>query len=174
MKNEQPTFIDPILYTELGKSISGMLKFSKLNRFGDLAKFDGRDVNFLLSFFYDEEKRCCIEGKARITIKLECNRCLNLFSYDIETIFRLYPIKSEDISKLSKQLELVVMENGLISIIDVIEDELILNLPEVPMHAQDDPNCRSLAAAWSQVEVEQQQKNPFVVLKELNKTNGKQ
>jgi uncharacterized protein len=172
MKNDQQTVIDPILFAQLSKSISGELSFSQFHRFGKLAKFDGKDVNYLLSFFYDEEKRCCINGKSKVTVKLKCNRCLSLFSYEIETIFRLYPVEGHDINRLSKQLDVVVMENGLISLIDVIEDELILSLPEVPKHAYDDPSCRSLLAEWSQEDNEQQE-NPFVVLKSLHKTNGK-
>ncbi len=173
MKNDTPTFIDPDLFAKLDRSISGVLDFSKLDRFRDLARYDNQEINYLMSFFYDEENRCCIEGKAKVTIKLECKRCLNLFSYEIDTTFRLYPVKNDEVSHLSKQLDVVAMENGLISVAGIVEDELILSLPEIPRHADNDPNCQSLQVACLLEYDVRQQKSPFSVLKGLEQPNGK-
>ena len=172
MKNDTPTVIDPILLARLNKSISGVLDFNKLDRLCDLANFDGQEIHYLMSFLYDEENRCCIEGKAKVAVKLECQRCLKLFSYKIDTTFRLYPVTASAEKDFPKQLDMVVMENGLVSVPDIVEDELILSLPEVPKHADDDPNCQQLPAACL-LENGKQQVNPFTVLRNVGKTDGK-
>jgi uncharacterized protein len=175
MKNDQQTLIEPTLFAQLSKSISGELDFSFFHRLSDLTKFNGKNVDYLLSFLYDDENRCCIEGKARVVIQLKCNRCLNFFPWDIETAFKLYPVESNNVNKLPKQFDAVIMEEGLISLIDVIEDELILSLPAVAKHADGDQNCRSLSGRLVQeIEVKEQRENPFAVLKSLYKTNDTQ
>ena len=164
--------VDPILLAKTGKTISGGLKRVDLHRFSDLAKFGNRDVNFWLSFLFDEKGKCYIDGKADVSVKLECNRCSNLYSYLIDTTFLLYPVNREHITDpLYEGLDIVIMDNDLLSINNLIEDELLLNLPEIPMHEEDDLNCCSSQTQLLSANQVKQQDNPFAVLKDLHKTN---
>lgn len=174
MKNkQQPILIDPLLYAELGKSSSGVLHFSQLHRLRKLVESGNEEINYSLTFLKDELNRCCIEGEAKVAVKLQCNRCLQLYPYELKVTFCLYPVLETDIKQLPKQLEVVVMQNGLISVIDIIEDELLLSLPIVAKHSEDDLNCQALSIASVTEKELQQQENPFVVLKELGNFEGK-
>ena len=176
MKNDTITLlIDPLLSAKLGKSISGELNFSTLNRLRDLARYDNKEISYSISFVYDEDNKCCITGKVQTTLQLECKRCLKFFPYQVITAFNLYAVKAINDSEdnLSKQLDVVLIENGLISITDIIEDEVILSLPEVPKHAEDDVNCHSIQKASFLEYGARQQKNPFSVLKQLDTFNDK-
>jgi uncharacterized protein len=173
MKNDTPIIVDPVLLAKAKRSISGLLNFNKLVRLRDLAEFDDKEIPYSISFFYDEENRCCITGNIKVTVKLECKRCLNLFSYEIDTTFCLYPVVASTEKDFAKQFDVVVMENGLVSISDIIEDELILSLPEVAKHTGDDPNCQQLPVEYVFEQQDEQQENPFQILQNLENTDGK-
>ena len=143
MNTDTTINIDPKLFAQLSKSAAGTVAFAKLSRLHDLAEHNNTDIVYTLQFFYDEDRQCCIAGRIQTTLQLICNRCLNLYDYAIDTNFKLYPVTDYKKDYSVKQLDVVLMKNGLISIIDIIEDELILNLPAIPRHLDDDLNCQS-------------------------------
>lgn len=62
-----------------------------------------------------------------------------------------------------------VDENGEINLVELIEDEMILELPQVAMH--DDANCNvgSANISFGEIPVADERPNPFAVLKNLKK-----
>ena len=75
---------------------------------------------------------------------MECQRCLGDVRFEISAEFRLGLVFNDDQAKaLPKRLEPVELdEEGRLDLWDVIEDELLLNLPDFPMHPQDE--CQAL------------------------------
>ena len=175
MKNELPTLVDPYLYATQGKELSGVINFSSMERFSAMTKSAEQDASYKLLFCYDPDHRCCIQGNATIEIKLECARCLQLFSYIIDANFQLYPVANGAADNLSKQLEIVELQDGVVSVVDIVEDELILSLPMAQVHADLDPSCRSQPAVGTfENNAATEQKNPFALLKNISVANVKQ
>jgi uncharacterized protein len=75
----------------------------------------------------------------------------------------------DEAEMLPESLDPVVVENGLVILMDLIEDELLLALPQVAMH----PPGECVAHAGEHVPAgdEPLGKNPFAVLAELKRND---
>lgn len=167
MKNADSTLVDPYQYATQSRDVASKLSRLDLPRFSELAEFDESGVTYTMTFFYDEEKRCCIQGNAKVSIKLKCYRCLQMYPYTIDTNFQLYTVENDVTNNLSKQLEVVVMKNGLVSLVNIVEDELILSLPLAQVHAENDPACSGLYSSSLKSDDEVKPDNAFANFKNL-------
>ncbi len=112
----------------------------------------------------DTEGYTYLEGKATATVKLICERCLNVMDRELVSHFALSPVTDDEQAKdLPVRYEAIVVDKeGKIALADLLEQELILQLPLVPKHEQ--MNCNQL---WQKENFEAQRPNPFTVLAAL-------
>ncbi len=100
-----------------------------------------RDAEVSLSFEIDEQQLVVISGKANIEVDLECQRCNEVFAHECEVEFTYTPYlgrKSEE--DAPDEYDLVDLnEFGEVDLVQLVEDEFILNLPQVAMH--DEADC---------------------------------
>jgi uncharacterized protein len=62
-----------------------------------------------------------------------------------------------------------VNDHGEVDLLQLIEDELILSLPIVALHAEENCSVGPDDMTFGIIEPEQERKNPFEVLKELKR-----
>ncbi len=103
-----------------------------------------------------------IDGEASATVRVTCQRCLEPMSVALDARIRLAVDADED--QLPDDREAVMSDNGDLSPLALVEDELILALPIVPMHAEGECSVR-LAENPAPAERE----SPFAVLQQLKK-----
>ncbi len=79
-----------------------------------------------------------VVGRLRAGAPLMCQRCLQPMIYQFEQTFRFALVDSERAEKkLPDDMDrLHLDENGRISLSELIEDELILALPQIPWHPE--------------------------------------
>jgi len=110
-----------------------------------------------------------VKGRVSAEVEIECQRCMNLMSYPIDAEFSLAIIETEaQIETLSEEFEPLITE-GRHFLPDVIEDELILAIPIVPVH---DAECSDFMIAQKEEQkvnepIEDKKPNPFAVLKDM-------
>ncbi len=87
------------------------------------AGIDGQEVRF-------------IKGVLRTEVELTCQRCLGLLRLPLEVTVRLGLAHDEaEIDRLPKEYEpLLIAEGGSLAVADLVEDELLLALPQIPRH----------------------------------------
>jgi uncharacterized protein len=69
------------------------------------------------------------------TATLDCQRCLGSMSVAVESAVRVGLVATEaDVSRVPEDLEPVLAPDGRISIGEIVEEELLLTLPIVPLH----------------------------------------
>ncbi|WP_172838860.1 YceD family protein [Solemya velesiana gill symbiont] len=128
------------------------------------------DAEFELRFERDDKRRSRIKGFVKSTMTLECQRCLESMQLAVDAILNLGVIEvPEEAERLPEDVEPVQVEEGLVRLLDLVEEELILAIPQVPMH---EPNeCRAEVShadeappAEQQESVTEQAENPFAVL----------
>jgi uncharacterized protein len=74
-----------------------------------------------------------VEGAATLV----CQRCLQLMTEPVSSVVRVALIPSEaDTSRVPEHLEPVLASGGRITVGELVEEELLLALPIVPLHAQ--------------------------------------
>jgi uncharacterized protein len=105
------------------------------------------------------------------TARLACQRCLGPLDIPVETTARVGLIGAEaDMSRVPDDLEPMLAREGRISVGEIVEEELLLTLPIVPLHDEDADEC-VVAPSAPLVTDEQQEETqrPFEGLGELFK-----
>ena len=147
-------------------AISAMLPVAKLRRLAEYLADDKGEIAVDLQFGHDEEGRRLLTGNLDVTVNVICQRCLQHMPLDLHSTLDLLVVDTdEELQALQDDQDGIVMENGDVDLPELIEDELILSLPLVPMH--DDINCsRDLNAIRESADhaATQGKQNPFAVL----------
>lgn len=142
---------------------------SDMPRFVDsVAECDERvDVN--VAFKKDEQGLTYFSGSISTSASLVCERCGGQMAQPLQIDFCFTPIKSEsEIEELPEIYDpLEVDDHGEIDILQIVEDELILALPIVAFHAEEDCSVTQEELSFGNVGPENEKPNPFAVLKEL-------
>ena len=106
------------------------------------------------------------------TARLACQRCLGAMDIGVEATAEVGLVATEaDVSRVPEELEPVLAPEGRISVGELIEEELLLTLPIVPLHAEGDA-CDAAAAAAPRAQSEREggeTQKPFAQLAELLK-----
>jgi uncharacterized protein len=127
-------------------------------------------VHVSVKFDVDELGLIVISGKGSATISLACQRCTELLDMKLDVTFTFSPVKddeaAEDLPSYYDAVELD--ENGEVNLLELVEDEMILNIPLIPRH--DLKDCQSKPdSVWGELPEELDKPNPFDVLKNLSK-----
>lgn len=152
------------------RSFEGTLPIETLSRLCEmLAGTDGL-LQYELDFGRDELGISYVDVHVRASLVLTCQRTLEPFTLPVAVDTRLGLIRRErDEAGLPPDCEpLLVAEDGRLNPADVIEDELLLALPLVPVNPDsslpDDLKGHEPDAAG-----EGRSESPFAVLRELKK-----
>ena len=104
-------------------------------------------------------------------ILFQYERCNEAFDCPLHVDFCFSPVQGQqDAEALPEAYDPVeVGDHGEVNLLQLFEDELILSLPIVPFHAEEDCAITSDDMQFGEIEPEQRQPNPFAVLKELKR-----
>jgi uncharacterized protein len=163
------------LLCDRGDVFSGEAPVSALPRLlSILANREGL-VKYKLIFDKDRDHRCYIKNSVKAELNLTCQRCLEVFQYQVDINTLICPVTGmQEAESLPEPYEpLLLSAETRLRLADLIEDELILAVPDVPKHA--DVNCaaqlsalRGCAARGLQQETPvSERQNPFAVLAKL-------
>lgn len=162
-----PVQIDPVRLAETGRILEGQLPLSELTRLKDVLVDNRGTVAVRLEFGIDQEGIPYLKGQIRSRVTLACQRCLLPMEHEIDTEILLGIAESEEaVQLLPSHYEPLVVENGPLYLKDLIEDELLLSLPIVPMHPESECAVgeRELKDTERGKTEEPERKSPFSVL----------
>lgn len=127
--------------TERGEILRGTLPLRGMARLAGCLLDDEGDVDVELEFGIDAQKVRYLRGHLRTTLHLVCQRCLQPLScpLDIDISLGLLP-SEEETDRLPRAYDPYVVEQRAVEVRGIVEDELMLALPLVPMH--DAAECR--------------------------------
>lgn len=167
MSTMTPGYIDPFKMAKNRQVLQGEIAVADLLRAKKLLAAETGDVKYELRFGIDEDGVCVLNGALSANITMCCQRCLREFSTEVRSDFLVSPVNDDAAAKaLPESYEPVFVEDNRIYPEELVEDELILALPIVPMHIVDNEHCKETVSV---IKGEQQDLgNPFKVLQELN------
>ena len=165
-----PEVLDAWRLVAARRGVEGRLPLSALTRLGgSLLDTDG-DVRFALDFDRDAMQVPYVELRIDAELPLVCQRSLERFLFPVQIVQRLGLIRDEaDEAALPPGYEpLLVPDDGLLRTADLVEDELILAVPVVPVN----PASEAVEGEWpatqpGQDEQAQDRPNPFAALSAL-------
>ncbi|ANO33319.1 23S rRNA accumulation protein YceD [Vibrio breoganii] len=166
-----PRTVDPSKAAQKRLDYDGIIQVSLLKRLAESVEGVKRDAEVTLSFDLDEQRLVVISGKANVEVDLECQRCNENFTHVCEVQFVYTPNKGEKTEEEApEEYDLVDLnEYGECDLIQLVEDEFLLNLPQIAMHDVSDcsVNTHNLVFGDIPEEIEEDKPNPFEVLKSL-------
>lgn len=167
-----PEHIDPFRYAEQNLQLDGFVKIQDMPRLGSIVHSTDETVEVNLCFGVDEQGINFLKGHLNTKLTLQCQRCMELFIYEIISDFSLGIVNTlDEANALPEHYEPALAKENSLALRELIEDEVILNLPIIPRHEPED--CKvSLPfkdSGWEQGKGE----NPFRVLESLKHNKDK-
>ena len=170
-KVKLPIKIDPVRCAVKRLDYVGVVERTQLVRLAESVIDIQDDVEAELSFGTDAQGLTVMQGNAHTLVKLECQRCGDAFEHrcDVEFIYTPLSAKVEE-EELPEAYEPIELdENGEIDLHQILEDELILSLPQVAMHPVDVCPRGNMEMTWGEIEPADERPNPFAVLEALKR-----
>lgn len=161
MSNKIPDHIDAIRLAEQHITLEGIVSAAEMQRINSLVIQVDKPISATLTFDIDEQDIVNVKGKLETQVTLQCQRCMEPFIYGIMSDFALGVVQTlDEATALPEHYEPAMAKEGTLALHDLIEDELILNLPIIPKHAPEE--CKVKLPSGD--EDSEKGKNPFHVL----------
>jgi len=118
-----------------GLTLTGEVRVAELLRLQGTVLRDA-PIRFRLSFGTNDEGQAVVTGQVWGAVELTCQRCLEAVVIELGSIVGLGVVDSEEEAKrLPPELDPLILGAEPVRLADLIEDEILLALPVVPMHA---------------------------------------
>jgi uncharacterized protein len=167
MSATSPVTVDAWRMVSARRSFSGSTSLAAFQRLSSLLTDSEGEVRYSLAFDRDAFGRAVVDVTAQASLPLQCQRTLERFLWPVSVSQRLGLITDEaQEAALPEELEpLLLPENGELPLLDLVEDELILAVPAVPVK----PGTVEVEAQWGSdtIEEEPPKPNPFAALAAL-------
>lgn len=173
-----PLRINPLRLAEQGASIAGTVSLKDMQRLCDTLLPQRGEAQVVLHFTRDHDGVSTVDGKLRASVEMQCQRCLRPMTKMMDRSFRLALACGErEAARLQADYEVLELESEMIATRDLVEDELLLSVPLVPLH-EDPAACdvvmmEKLAGgsdAAGEPTALRATSNPFAVLEKLRKS----
>ena len=168
MPREFPDWINPWTAAQGRRTFGGTIPLKRMKRLRQEIESDEGVASFEMRFSLDMDKRPNIELQVEAALTLMCQASLAPY---VETVRRealLGVVESESESALlSESLDPVVVDNHRLALATLVEDELLLALPQVPRNPEIDPVDFSTAGEEDSAQAEdapEERPNPFAAL----------
>jgi uncharacterized protein len=170
MPTALPQRLDLARLADARAVLDGELPLARLDRLVPLlARVDGV-VRAHLEFARDL-KREVVRGRVESELVLTCQRCFGEVTVPVVAELDLIRVADEDDAEaLADGRDPLVAPNREVEMSVLLEDELLLALPIVPLHG-DAADCRRIDAGAAVGAVPDEKGNPFAALAALKKKN---
>jgi len=180
MSQRLPELIEPDRMAETGRFLSGTITIGKMKRLLPLLyQAEGKipaEVIVELMFGVDESGQANVTGSFETDVTLQCQRCMQELELHIADKISLAIVhNSEQANNLPSYYEPLVVDEETVSLLELVEDEILLALPSVPLHEPEqcqvsltvNKDGKQQHNIGSGSEKEPERKSPFDVLKQL-------
>jgi uncharacterized protein len=177
MSQRLPDFIEPYRLAETQRILTGALPVKRMTRLTPMLADDTGEVYINLVFGVDEIGQAYATGEVQTCVVMQCQRCMEAMQVSVNAKVSLAFVRTENQARnLSSHYEPFIVEEET-ALSDLVEDEIILALPAVPLHEPDQcpvkDQYRSTppgsAAELEQAGAATERKNPFAILETLRK-----
>ena len=140
METQPPQFIEPLRLARQGATFAGRLPGRDMKRLSEAITSQSGDIEFSLKFGRDSVGIHCIIGHLATTVEMQCQRCMEILSLRLQGDIQLGIVQGEEEARrLPSAYEPLLVEQASLRLAELIEDEALLLLPQVPRH--DDVGC---------------------------------
>jgi uncharacterized protein len=165
MQKKLPESVDFLKQVERNACFEGVWPVSGFTRLAEAVFSNHGEVTARLKFGTRAGTNC-LDGHVQAELELRCERCLDPVIQHIESDFRFGLIISEDeADTLPKEFEPLLVPDYELSLLELVEDEILLSLPIVARH---DEECSEILRKHKvDDKLQQDTYRPFAALKDL-------
>ena len=172
MSREYPDWISPGRAAEGKRIFSGTIPFSRMKRLAGLLVDASGEAKFTASFGKDIEQRTFVKLEVQAALPLICQASLDVYDELINRMTELAVIdEAHEQEDLPEHYEPVHTEKGRLAIAALVEDELLLGLPQIPRKPGFEKVEYSTAGEFVSQEEQNtgEKKSPFAALQDMLK-----
>lgn len=173
MSAQPPELIDPWRALDAGARYAGSLGLARMARLRESLRESDGEARFTLAFSRDPEGRGLVRGEIQARLILTCQRCLEAMALPVQASLELALVTGLDQARLlPEDLDPLLVTEETLRLADLIEDELLLALPQIPMH---DPGACPQGQGGGEEEGAQgpdEAPHPFAILRALKGGQG--
>lgn len=161
--------VDPWKAAGSNQLFRGELSLQVFPRLKEALLDDSGSITAEIEFGFNDARLPMLTGTISGSLTIECQRCLEAMNLPVKRDVKLAFTRLGNTDKdLFEQYDLHEVEDESVCLADIIEDELLLMIPQVPMHT--DPEC-TIETEFGEVikEQPQERENPFAALASLKK-----
>lgn len=168
-----PVTVDPVKSANKKVAYDGVVPGKTLTRLQESLVEPCPDPEASVEFGIDEQGISYFTGKAKVAVKVLCERCNTPLDVDILAQFAYAPVTkrqvADDFPDSYEAIE--VNDFGEFNLHGLVEDELILAMPIVPKHDAKACQVDRDAMTWGEIDESdaEESENPFAVLQELKR-----
>jgi uncharacterized protein len=168
-KVKLPISVDSVRAANNRLELIASLDRSLLSRLKEATNSIHSDIDTSFSFEVDQQKLRIFHGKAKVAVELTCQRCNEPMIYQCDAEFTYCPVLNEEQeNNLPDVYEPIYYdENGEVNLHQIVEDELLLTLPQIAKHAIEECQYSDYESSFGEIEEEQERPNPFDALAQL-------
>jgi uncharacterized protein len=165
MATRLPELIEPLRLAEKGVRLGGEIELSRMSRLDKALGAQTGQVSIDVLFSKDENGVPTAQGAVKARLKVLCQRCMEPMTLDIEAGIKVELSVNEEAIGQDGDYESLFIGPGPVSLVEFVEDELILALPIAPRHPED--QCPSGGRLKQQDATPGRSANPFAALSKL-------
>ena len=172
MSREYPDWISPNRAAEGKRIFSGTIPLARMKRLAALLVNAQGEASFSAAFRMDLEQRIIIDLQVEAALPLVCQASLEVYDEEVRRSSELAVIDEDgEQFDLPENYEPVQTENGRLAFVSLVEDELLLALPQIPRKPGLKEVDYSTGGQTSKEEPlsEGSRKNPFSALQDMLK-----
>ncbi|MFQ3176361.1 MAG: hypothetical protein ACJAYB_001964 [Psychromonas sp.] len=164
-----PIMVDPVRAAQNQLELDAIIPKALLSRLAESTISIQSDIKTTFSFDIDKQKLRIFDGKASVAVELICQRCNEPMIYQCEAEFKYCPVHNqEQENNLPDAYEAIYYdENGEVNLHQVVEDELIVTLPQIAKHAIEECQQSKFELTFGEIDEVEQRPNPFDALAQL-------
>ncbi|MEP0354909.1 23S rRNA accumulation protein YceD [Paraglaciecola sp.] len=172
-KVKLPKRLDPVKSANKRSDYRGGILASDMPRLLGMVAGVASEIDVDVKFAKDEQGLTYFQGRMACSTSLRCERCNEVFEHPMDVSFCFSPVQGSE-EEVEDELPDVyepveVDDHGEINLFQCLEDELILSLPIVALHAEEDCKQKRDKMSFGKIEPADERPNPFAVLKELKR-----
>ncbi len=173
-----PKYFEPYKMADRQAVFQGSAPLSSFTRLEELVADCEGELQVRLEFGVHEEGIRQLTGEAKGIVKVQCQRCLDLMDFALDFQFHIgFAMHDEMATSIPRDLDpIVIRPDEQPNLQDLIEDDLLLAIPEFVSHPPDQCSVTTEFGdpeTAEKVESDTSKENPFSVLEQL-KDPGKQ
>ncbi len=168
-----PFRVDPFRFAHDAVELESTLPLTQMKRLSAMLYRAEGIVTVTLAFSIDVLGVSRLLGNVQAGLDLVCQRCLEPMHIDLDTSLALgFARSAAGLEQIPSELEAVRVEGGQVNLLELLEDEIMLALPQIPRHSENEcPLQHKPESVNSESHRSQERENPFSVLAGLKKSN---